>query len=138
MRREDKFVLSHRPYAVDLGSLASAGPYEGYYRVTAAWFRRKGGATAACVGYLGGFAGPSEVHPDPDRVPPADGLEFVTALSPGHYGDCVGRWDGTGYWGSEVPGEQSAHLELLRPMLERFPEAPPGFDGWWTFREVTP
>lgn len=29
---------------------------------------------------------------------------------------------------------QAADLALLKPMLANHPDAPAGFDGWWTFR----
>jgi hypothetical protein len=131
MNREDRFVMSHRPYAVDLGILRTEH-YADFWVVRAAWYRRKNGVTAACVGTLRGFQGPRPYKPA--EAAPANALEFVTALGPGHYGDCLGRWDGTGYWGSEVPATATAHLALLQPMLERYPEVPSGFDGWWTFR----
>ena len=137
MRREDKFVLSHRPYAVDPTSLIAKfrqrdGKPEGdgYWdcRIGAVWFRRKAGVTSACVGYLWDIQ-----HAEPDVA------EFLERHDDGRYGGtCTGRWDGENYWGEQNPDKIAADLKLLRPMLERFPEVPFGYDGWWTFREVTP
>ena len=51
MYREDKFVMSHRGYAVDLSSLHQRFyEHDEWYMVDAVWFRRKNGVTAACVG----------------------------------------------------------------------------------------
>lgn len=126
MHREDRFVLSRRPYAVDLSSLAVTDLAESYVRATvrAVWFRRRRRVTVACIGELWDF----------QDSPPADAREFLRRHDDGRYGgDTLGRWDGTGYWGAEEPEVAAAHLAVLRPMLERYPEVPPGFDGWWRF-----
>lgn len=121
MKREEKFVLSHRPYAVDLGSLTRD---KTYHRVVAAWFRRRKGVTAACLGYLGSF-----------QSPIADGAsQFLEHYDDGRYGgECEARWDGTGYWGYEQPEIVADNLAFLRPMLANYPAVPDGFDGWWRF-----
>lgn len=145
MRREDRFVMSRKPYAVDLSSLLTtrkegrAGPFW-YCSVRAVWFRRRRTGrtgplvTVACVGSLA-------THQRPE---PADGEAFLCAYTDGRYGgDCAARWDGTGYWGAEDPIVVAKHLELLRPMLDAYadnphdPVAPAGFDGWWTFHSAT-
>lgn len=137
MRREPEFTLSHRPYAVDLGSLRlkthtrDNGTHYYSGRITAVWFRRRrpaGGGpltTVACIGELWDYQ-------DAD---PADGRAFLDAHTDGRYGgDCTGRWDGERYWGEQEPDRITADLNLLRPMLGNYPEIPDGFDGWWTFR----
>lgn len=137
MRREDRFVMSHKPYAVDLSSLREE---RGFYRVDAVWFRRRrrGGygpngavVTVACVGNL---------HTG-QRPAPSTAREFLERYDDGRYGgDCQGRWDGTGYWGSQRPETMTEHLDLLRPALDGYlrdpeaPQAPEGYDGWWAFR----
>lgn len=124
MRREEKFVLSHRPYAVNLSSLC----VDDIDRPTAeaVWFRRRKGVTVACVGVLW----------DIQRPIPAGMSEFLRRHDDGRYGgDCMGRWDGERYWGSQDPEEIERHLTLLRPMLASYPEIPDGYDGWWTFRD---
>lgn len=142
MRRESRFVMSHKPYAVDLSSLrttrheGNVGPFW-YCTVRAVWFRRRRSGrtgplvTVACLGSLW----------DHQRPEPADAEEFLLAHTDGRYGgSCDGRWDGSGYWGSEAPDVMATHLKALRPMLDgytRDPENPPipdGYDGWWTFR----
>lgn len=133
MIRADRFLISKPLYAVDLSSLRvkehereqryGGGTYASA-SVTAVWFRRKGAVTAACTGRLWDYQ---------DAVP-ADGTAFLLAHADGRYGgNCKGRWDGEKYWGAERPEEIAAHLDLLRPMLESYPEIPPGFDGWWRF-----
>ncbi|WP_030169055.1 hypothetical protein [Streptomyces sp. NRRL S-813] len=128
MIREDRFLISRKPYAVDLSSLrlredTETGWFDG--RMTAVWFRRKQRVTVACIGTLW----------DHQKPAPADALEFLARHDDGRYGgNCLGRWDGTGYWGAEVPDVQEQHLAILRPMLANFPAIPPGYDGWWTFQ----
>ena len=139
MIRENSFVLSHRPYAVDLASLRALdhmniGEREhNWYGVNAAWFRRRSVGygrerhlvTVACVGQLR----------DLQRHEPGTAGEFLHAHDDGRYGgDCEGRWDGERYWGSQLPDVIERHLVLLRPMLAAYPACPDGFDGWWTFR----
>lgn len=128
MIREDRFLISRKPYAVDLGSLhpwASNTPGEGgWYEVAAVWFRRKQGVTVACVGNLHTVM----------RTEPADVTDFLARFTDGrHGGHCEGRWDGENYWGAQRPEEIERHLELLRPMLANYPAVPPGFDGWYRF-----
>lgn len=123
MRREETFVQSHRPYAIDLASLRT--DEHGLSEMTAVWFRRRRGLTVACIGRLWDF----------QRPRPADAAQFLKQHDDGRYGgDCTGRWDGSRYWGQQEPELAAADLNLLRPMLANFPAIPPGFDGWWTFR----
>jgi hypothetical protein len=125
VKRSDKFLISKRPYAVDLSSLRTTNRAS-YYdcRITAVWFRRRRGDTVACIGTLWDFQ---------DELP-ATGIEMLERHDDGRYGgNCAGRWDGTGYWGAEELDKQAAHLEILKPMLEHYPATPEGFDGWWTF-----
>jgi hypothetical protein len=126
--REDRFVLSHRPYAVNLGTLATSAMYD-TCTIEAVWFRRKSGVTAACVGILRTLLRPA----------PVTAVEFLERHDDGrHGGDCEGRWDGERYWGAQAPALIDNHLALLRPMLANYPEIPDGYDGWWTFRNGGP
>lgn len=133
MIRETKFVLSHRPYAVDLSSLSGKStdtpsgrnPYSFSGRIDAVWFRRKNGFTAACIGSLWDLQYPE----------PADAVQFLQQHDDGRYGgDCFGRWDGERYWGAQEPAVMEQHLAILKPMLDNYPALPDGYDGWWTFR----
>lgn len=133
MIREDRFLISRKPFAVDLGSLRGAredtpqgrNPYYFGGRMDAVWFRRRRGVTVACIGTLWDLQYPE----------PADALEFLRQHDDGRYGgDCDGRWDGSGYWGGGTLAEQERHLAILQPMLTNYPAIPPGFDGWWTFQ----
>ncbi|KIF66239.1 hypothetical protein HY68_36630 [Streptomyces sp. AcH 505] len=130
MIREDRFLISRRPYAIDLGSLRTAkkdrrdGSSFYFGRINAVWFRRKQGVTVACVGTLWDF----------QDTEPADGTEFVTRHDDGRYGgDCDGRWDGENYWGAQKLDVIEAHLAVLRPMLANYPAIPDGYNGWWKF-----
>jgi len=131
----EKFRISDRPYAVDLGSLQvkelprtehSTREHDLYaVSLTAVWFRGPKTAPKACIGGLWDYM-PGE--------PPATAVEALQRMDDGRYGgDCQGRWNGQGYWGAESPDLAAEHMAILRPMLERFPEIPPGYDGWWTY-----
>lgn len=141
MRREERFVMSHRPYAVDLSSMQVVEEYTRPDRTTsyraaisAVWFHRRRGETVACIGYLW----------DTQGERPRTGIEFLERNHDNRYGgDTAGRWNGEGYWGAEDPDLAARHLEILRPMLENYeqskqakraPSAPDGYDGWWTFK----
>lgn len=132
MIRDAKFLISRRPYAVDLGSLRGAvkttGPgatartyYDG--RINAVWYRRRRGVTVACIGTLWDLQ---------DEQPAA--VQFLERHTDGRYGgNCDGRWDSQSYWGNGTLAEQEHHLAILRPMLADYPAVPDGYDGWWRF-----
>ncbi|WP_035796423.1 hypothetical protein [Kitasatospora mediocidica] len=128
MIREDRFLISRRPYAVDLNSLRVT---EHMVTLGAVWFRRRNGATVACIGHLWDIQHPA----------PADAAEFLRRHDDGRYGGtCFGRWDGERYWGAgerywraQEPDVIAQHLDLLLPMLANYPEIPASFDGWWRF-----
>jgi len=133
MYREDKFALSHRPYAVDLSSLRSYHEnHSGWLMVDAVWFRRKNGITAACVGLLDDLRRAS-VTDDPVR--------FLEEYEDGRYGGrCLARWDGTSVWyAGQDPKENARHLELLRTVLDAYhanptaPELSDRWNRWWRF-----
>jgi hypothetical protein len=136
VKRETRFVLSHRPYAVDLTSLRTKehtrenGTHYYSGTINAVWFRRRRAQgigdmlTVACVGTLWDY----------QDEQPADARAFLEAHDDGRYGgDCTGRWDGTGYWGQQEPDRIAADLALLRPMLANYPFVPDGYEGWWVF-----
>lgn len=131
MIREDRFLISRRPYAADLSTLQlkERVGYQNrvywYGRINAVWFRRRKGVTMACVGTLW----------DSQDTKPGDGAEFLQHHTDGRYGgDCDGRWDGARYWGAQEPDTIAEHLALLKPMLANYPNIPVGHDGWWTFQ----
>jgi hypothetical protein len=123
---ETRHVLSRRPYAVDMDSLTFPG--SGQSQVRAAWFRRRRGATVACAGVLWDFQG----DPRPKDVP-----EFLRRHDDGRYGGRTqARWDGDALWtDSHISHTEAERLltDLLRPMLDNYPDVPRGFDGWWVF-----
>lgn len=140
MIREEKFLISRRPYAVDLDSLRTRreetpqgrNPYYVDGRIDAVWFRRRGTGygpdrrivTVACIGTLW----------DLQDDEPADAVEFLERHTDGRYGgDCLGRWDGDSYWGNVTLEQQERHLAVLRPMLANYPAVPDGYQGWWRF-----
>lgn len=145
MRREDRFVQSHRPYAAALSTLAGRQHPLGHTEhwaysgsVRAVWYRRRRGhsgigemATVACVGTL-------KLWPHSLKAP-LDLTEPTAVLSAdldGRYGgDCESRWDGASFWSAvQDPAVQAAHLEMLRPMLAGYPACPDPYSGWWAFR----
>ena len=135
MRREDRFVFSHRPYAVDLSSfhvvtngtslLWSVGMVE------AVWFRRRAEVTVACVGLLRNNQKPT----------PVNAREFLEHYEDGRYGgDCRSRWDGESFWSaSQDPDVHMADLAQLRRLLTAYETDPKNpaldtrHDGWWVF-----
>ena len=130
MIREDRFLISRRPYAVDLDSFRITDvrdyPTGTWYaaRAAAVCFRWRDGLTLACLGELRSSA----------QAEPKTAEEFLTAYTDGRYGgDCHGRWDGARYWGAQEPAVIEQHLALLRPMLADYPACPDGWDGWWRF-----
>lgn len=135
MIREERFLISRRPYAIDLDSVAgSQHPRGDLYafrgQANALWYRRRRGVTVACIGTLGLWS-----HYLPRRLDLWDAIDILNADLDGRYGgDCHGRWDGTRYWGAEDLDVQEQHLAILRPMLANYPELPPGHSGWWTFQ----
>lgn len=134
MIREDKFLISRKPFAVDLATLTGEqherGDRTAYSgTINALWFRRKDGVTRACLGTLDLWA-----HFLPEPLDLDDPRNVLAADLDGRYGGtCHARWDGTGYWGSEEPHQQALDLSVLEPMLTNYPALPPGYDGWWSF-----
>ncbi|MGW7617364.1 hypothetical protein ACWGLG_16160 [Streptomyces antimycoticus] len=129
MIREDKFLISRRPYAVDLSSIrrSERDPDKtwAWYVVDAVWFRGRKAEPVACIGTL------RTIIDDPA---PADARDFLERYTDGRYGgDCHGRWDGESYWGNVPLEQQERHLAVLRPMLANYPNLPDGYDGWWRF-----
>lgn len=130
MIRDDRFLISRKPYAVDLGSLRADEPrsaHDGslYVRATldAVWFRRRRGVTVACIGQLWDH-----------QAPPADAAQFLAQHTDGRYGgNCFGRWDGKGYWGDSDLEIMAVNLAVLRPMLANYPAVPDGYSAWWRF-----
>ncbi len=129
MKREDQFLISRKPYAINLASFRcsernSEKPWA-WYTVDAVWFRGRKTEPVACIG---------DLHTIIDDPAPADAAEFLERYTDGRYGgDCHGRWDGASYWGNVTLEQQQQHLAILRPMLANYPALPPGYDGWWTF-----
>lgn len=134
MIREDRFLISRKPYAVDLSTItASQSERDGRIfldgSANAVWFRRRRGVTVACIGKLGLWA-----HYLRERVDLLDDHAVLSADLDGRYGgDTHGRWDGDSYWGNVTLEQQAQHLAILRPMLANYPEIPAGYDGWWSF-----
>lgn len=136
MIRREKFVMAHKPFAIDLDSIRieSHKERDGRFFVggscDAVWFRRKDKITRVCWGTLGLWA-----HYLPEAADISSPQEFLSTDFDGRYGgECAARWDGQNYWGSQKPEVVQSDLDGLRPMLENFPRVPPGLDGWWSFR----
>lgn len=130
MIRETRFLISQRPYAVDLSTLRTSentypsGRTSYNCQIAAVWFRRRRGVTVACIGTLWDIQ---------DELP-ANAIEFLARHDDGRYGgNCDGRWDGENYWGSQKPDVIERHLTVLRPMLAAYPAISTRWDGWWRF-----
>lgn len=137
MIREERFRISKRPYAVDLGSMRiqtiEPSPEQHqlvrvhHIRIGAVWFRRREGRTVAVLGRLW------DICRDPA---PGDVHEALRRHRDGRYGGSwIARWDGEDYVSEhpQPPEAMAEHLALLRPMLEGYPAVPAGHDGWWRF-----
>lgn len=135
MNRETRFLISRKPFAVDLNTVTGSQHPRGDRHAfsgtaNALWFRRQNGVTRACLGTLKLWS-----HYLPEPLDLDDPHAILSADLDGRYGgDCHGRWDGERYWGAQQPDAIEEHLALLRPMLNRYPALPPGHDGWWTFQ----
>ncbi|MFE9844734.1 hypothetical protein [Streptomyces goshikiensis] len=135
MRRETCFLISRKPYAIDLSTITGK-QHERGDRITfsgsahALWFRRRAGITYACIGSLKLFS-----HYLPERLPLDAPHAVLSADLDGRYGgDTCGRWDGERYWGAQEPFQMALDLTVLEPMLANYPNIPDGYDGWWTFQ----
>lgn len=134
MIREDRFLISRKPFAIDLATVTGdQHPRGDRYALSgtcnALWFRRRKGVTVACLGTLKLWA-----HYLPEPVDLDDPTAILSADLDGRYGgDTHGRWDGENYWGAQKPFEIDLHLSVLQPVLANFPALPAGHDGWWTF-----
>jgi hypothetical protein len=132
--RSDRFLISQKPFAIDLSTVTGEQHERGDLyafsgSVNALWFRRKDGVTRACTGTLSLFS-----HFLPEPLDLDDPHAVLSADLDGRYGGtCHARWDGTGYWGAENPETAAADLAILRPMLAHYPAIPEGWDGWWRF-----
>ena len=135
MIREDRFLISRKPFAIDLATVTGSQHERGDRiafsgTANALWFRRQSGVTRACLGSLKLWS-----HYLPRRLDLDDPRDVLSADLDGRYGgDCEGRWDGERYWGAQEPDVQEQHLAILRLMLAKYPALPPGYDGWWTFQ----
>jgi hypothetical protein len=136
--REEKFLVSHAPYAVkpetisiNSYELGSSRPGVHMYSGTieAIWFRRKSGVLSAHYGCLHGHFGENE----PDGF-----LDFMAKCDDGRYGgNCWARWDGTYFWAPETIWEvQVIRQAELAKVLASYGEVPDGFNGWWTYKLV--
>ncbi len=121
MRKVEKFAVSKPLYAIDRKSFRKEGT-RSWMRVDACWFRRRRGQTVASMGYLWS-SGYESLN------------EFLEKESDGRYGGrALARWDGSNLWAPEMSKEQADKcFEFLKPMLDRYPEIPSGFDGWWSY-----
>ncbi|WP_093803977.1 hypothetical protein [Streptomyces sp. Wb2n-11] len=136
MIREDRFLISNKPYAIDLSTLSGSGQKHGdsgRYSFSgsadALWFRRKAGITRACMGSLKLWR-----HYLTEPLDASDPVAVLNADLDGRYGgDCHARWDGERYWGAQEPFRMALDMTVLEPMLASFPAVPDGYDGWWRF-----
>ncbi|MER0477074.1 hypothetical protein ABR737_01645 [Streptomyces sp. Edi2] len=138
MIQESRFLISRRPFAIDLSTVTAElrehGGIHPYYNLSgqanAVWYRREKGVTKACIGSL--MLIRHYLRKPVNLDDPHDIL--TTDLDGRHGGECHGRWDGKRYWGAQEPQKMEKHLAILRPMLDNYPCLPPGYDGWWTFQ----
>lgn len=134
MIRSDRFLISQRPYAIDLSTVTGENTPQGDRfafsgTANALWFRRKDGTTRACAGHLMLFRHYLEAPLDV-----SDPVAVLSADLDGRYGGTAhARWDGSRYWGDQDLEEMQRHLDVLKPMLAAYPALPPEHDGWWRY-----
>lgn len=159
MIRQDRFLPSKALYAVKLSGLtrvtlprqkreAQAEWGEGLYKwvdtddpaipqlyryeIPCVWYRRSKGVDTANIGTLHSISSLEYTQHHP-----SDAQRFLENFTDGRHGaDCRTRWDGERLWSfpSITYDQQQDDLELLRWMLDRYPEIPQGFSGWWSFK----
>lgn len=136
MRKLNGFQISAKPYAIDLSTVIVEkyeerdGLYFLWGSCSAVWFRRHNRTLRACIGTLSLWG---QYMREPVDISTPRGV-LVGQLDGRYGGDCGGRWDGQNYWGAQDLTVMEEHLNVLKPMLEFFPEVPFGYDGWWSFR----
>lgn len=125
MIREDKYVHSHRPYAVKLDSLNISD--RSCHTVEAIWFRGRVAEPIAVYGALW----------DVQSEAPTDVHDFLRRHDDGRYGgNAYTRWDGTSLWAPNTEFYTAIERQrLLQVALDNYPNVPEGFDGWWTFED---
>jgi hypothetical protein len=134
MIREDHFLISRKPFAIDLATVTGSQQPRGDLTAfsgsaNALWLRRKDGVTRACIGSLGLWS-----HYLPAPLDLDDPHAVLSAALDGRYGGtCEGRWDGERYWGAQKPEVMEQHLAILKPMLAYYPALPDSYDRWWRF-----
>jgi hypothetical protein len=142
--REERFVLSKRQYAIDLGSLdveEREGVRGSYWRFSfrAAWFRKQAGVLHACMGTLRGtqFNSADQYKDDP-------AVAMLLGYRDGRYGgECHARLSAEWLFWSEPQRFQAmmGQHEFLRRMLQGYPKSPSDwvgddlepYDAWWRF-----
>lgn len=135
MNREDSYVASHRPYAVDLSTWRRGemktrpnGRQSAHQHITAIWFRRKKGVDTAHLGDLWDFS-------DADNA-----ADMLRLHDDGRYGaNWVAAWDGERCW-TQNPAPKTdldRYAAVLGAALIGFLKdkaVPDSYSGWWTFR----
>lgn len=124
-----QFTLSKRLYAVNPQSVKASdvsAENSTLFRVEleAAWFRRKRGVTAACIGILWDY----------QQEKPTCADEFLRRHDDGRFGaNCRARWDGESIWTLGISSQMNEDLAILQTMLDKYPAIPNRFVGWYCF-----
>jgi hypothetical protein len=140
VNREEGFVLSHDPFAIDMGQfereVREVGPVLVTATVHAAWFRKRRGVLQACAGTLHGWFGRDHSGEVPQNA--EDFARIADRRTTWTSATCMARWDGRTFWAAPPmhPAAQRGYLEMLEPMLAAFPAVPGEYDGWWRFTDV--
>lgn len=136
MNRTDRFVMSHRPYAVDLSSwrrgewkTSMDGRQYARHTIASIWFRRKRGVTVAHLGTISTNSGTDSAE------------DFLRLHNDSRYGgNWIAAWDGERCW-TETPAAKTdldRYAEVLGAALTGFRNdkaVPQGHCGWWTFHD---
>lgn len=142
MKKQNRFSLSKTLYAVDLstllrtqvGNVQSTGKPIYRYEIQAAWFKRRKRLDTSNVGYLSTVSTDFYLHVEDEQQ--VKRFLSETIVDSRYGGRCRSRWDGSRLWSdpSLDRKDQEIDLKFLDSMLDRYPEIPAGYDGWWSFR----
>jgi len=128
--RQTRIEIDEQGWWIDTDDPAIPQLYR--YEIPCVWYRRRKGTDTANVGTLHSISSLEYTQHHP-----SDAQRFLENFTDGRHGaDCRTRWDGERLWSfpDVIHGQQQEDLTLLRWMLDHYPEIPPGFSGWWSFK----
>lgn len=131
MKKKDFKSVSNRLYAICTDKAKTSvlsrddGTKYSYFEIPAVWYKKKSGQTYAAFGYLWSYLdGTLTIKQAVELDDPRD--SFIANMT--------ARYDGNNFWGIESLEEQNKIIKLLKPMLDRIPNLPNGYKGWYSLK----